>query len=252
MRSANAPSAVASPTASSRRSTSRPPCGRGAWPDAVYAGSPVSAQLKVSGIDVFSAGEVEPADGAALVLRDPAAGVYRRLNVTDGRLTGAVLVGDVTDGAWFKQLIDDRTDVAAARRALAFGRAFAEPLLAAGNTVSSCEDCVMDKTRVLVIGNGMVGQHLVDVLAETAADRFALTVCGEETRPAYDRVHLSEYFGDKSADDLSLTTPAFYAEPAEVARVILNAATPGSTCPRPLRNSPSPQRAAGASSVRCR
>ena len=42
--------------------------------DAVYAGSPVSAQLKVSGIDVFSAGEVEPADGAALVLRDPAAG----------------------------------------------------------------------------------------------------------------------------------------------------------------------------------
>ena len=180
--------------------------------DAAYAGSPVSAQLKVSGIDVFSAGEVEPTDGDALVLRDPTAGVYRRLNVTDGRLTGAVLVGDVSDGAWFKQLIDERTDVAAARRALAFGRAFAEPLLAAGIPDSSCEESVMDKTRVLVIGNGMVGQHLVDVLAETAADRFALTVCGEETRPAYDRVHLSEYFGDKTADDLALTTPAFYAK----------------------------------------
>ena len=178
---------------------------------AAYAGSVVSAQLKVSGVDVFSAGQIEPQDGEALVLHDPTAGVYRRLNVRGDRVVGAVLVGDVADGPWFQQLIDARTDVAAARQVLLFGRALAEPRLQRAAASASCEEKPMQKTRVVVIGNGMVGQHLVDTLAETAADRFALTVCGEESRPAYDRVHLSEYFGDKTADELALTTPAFYA-----------------------------------------
>lgn len=68
---------------------------------ATYAGSVVCAQLKVSGMDVFSAGEIEPAHGEALVLHDPAAGVYRRLNVSGDRVVGAVLVGDVADGPGF-------------------------------------------------------------------------------------------------------------------------------------------------------
>ena len=89
----------------------------------------------------------------------------------------------------------------------------------------------MQKTRLVVIGNGMVGQHLVDTLAETAADRFELTVCGEETRPAYDRVHLTEYFGEKTADELALTTPDFYARHG----FSLRTATPVTTIDRAAR-----------------
>ncbi|WP_075968110.1 nitrite reductase large subunit NirB [Immundisolibacter cernigliae] len=199
---------------------------------ALYVGSVVSAQLKVSGIDVFSSGDFDAPDADDLVLRDPAAGVYRRLVLAGPRVVGAVLVGDVSDGPWFQQLIASRTDISAAREVLLFGRSLAEPRLAAGIPPSACEDKPMQKTRLLVIGNGMVGQHLVDTLAETAADRFELIVCGEETRPAYDRVHLSEYFGEKTAEELALTTPDFYARHG----FRLRTATPVTTIDRAARS----------------
>jgi nitrite reductase (NADH) large subunit len=64
-----------------------------------YRGSRVSARLKVTGIEVFSAGEVDPGpQDETLTVHDPAAGVYRRLLLRDGRLVGACLYGD-TDGA---------------------------------------------------------------------------------------------------------------------------------------------------------
>ncbi|WP_110708241.1 nitrite reductase large subunit NirB [Salinicola sp. CR57] len=60
--------------------------------------------------------------------------------------------------------------------------------------------------RLIVIGNGMVGHHLLERLIEQDAHRrFAVTVFGEERRRAYDRVHLSEYFGGRDADSLSLS-----------------------------------------------
>lgn len=67
------------------------------------------------------------------------------------------------------------------------------------------------KQRVVVIGNGMVGHHYVDRLIQTGAE-VAITVIGGEPRPAYDRVHLSEFFGGKSAQDLALTTREFYQQ----------------------------------------
>lgn len=64
---------------------------------------------------------------------------------------------------------------------------------------------------VVVIGNGMVGYKFCEkLLAKSAA--FNLVVFGEEPRVAYDRVHLSEYFGGKTADDLLMAPRQWYAD----------------------------------------
>ncbi|WP_111415082.1 nitrite reductase large subunit NirB [Billgrantia lactosivorans] len=69
------------------------------------------------------------------------------------------------------------------------------------------------KPQLIVIGNGMVGHHLVEQLVEQGAtERYAVTVFGEERHLAYDRVHLSEYFSGRDAASLALSTSAYYAE----------------------------------------
>ena len=67
----------------------------------------------------------------------------------------------------------------------------------------------MDRKKVIVIGNGMVGHKLLEQLVAGSAE-LGITVLCEEPRPAYDRVHLSEFFAGKSADDLSLVAPGFF------------------------------------------
>ncbi|RIV17650.1 nitrite reductase large subunit [Fibrisoma montanum] len=68
--------------------------------------------------------------------------------------------------------------------------------------------------RVVVIGNGMVGYKFCEKLVarDNGEHRFTLTVFGEEPRVAYDRVHLSAYFGGKTADELALAPDTWYAE----------------------------------------
>ncbi|QOL49878.1 nitrite reductase large subunit NirB [Massilia litorea] len=63
--------------------------------------------------------------------------------------------------------------------------------------------------NIIVIGHGMVGHKFVESLA-AAAPHIHITVLGEEPRPAYDRVHLSEFFAGKTAQDLSLVAPGFF------------------------------------------
>jgi nitrite reductase (NADH) large subunit len=95
--------------------------------DAAYEGSLLSTSLKVSGLPVVSAGLVgDDVDAEAIVLSDPAAGIYRKLMLRDGRLVGALLVGDVGDGPWYLDLIRTGESVSALRRTLMFGRASAE------------------------------------------------------------------------------------------------------------------------------
>lgn len=64
--------------------------------------------------------------------------------------------------------------------------------------------------KIIVIGHGMVGHKFLETLALEAAPHLEVTVLCEEPRPAYDRVHLSEFFAGKSADDLSLVAPGFF------------------------------------------
>jgi nitrite reductase (NADH) large subunit len=67
--------------------------------------------------------------------------------------------------------------------------------------------------NIIVVGNGMVGFKFCEkFIAKSGQDKYQITVFGEEPRRAYDRVHLSEYFAGKSADDLSLSTTAWYAD----------------------------------------
>ncbi len=64
--------------------------------------------------------------------------------------------------------------------------------------------------KIVVVGNGMVGHHFVDEMAKH--EGYEITVLSAEDRLAYDRVHLSEYFSGKTADDLAMTSPAYYNE----------------------------------------
>ena len=64
--------------------------------------------------------------------------------------------------------------------------------------------------KIIVIGHGMVGHKFLESLAESQADHLDITVLCEEPRPAYDRVHLSEFFAGKTAEDLSLVAPGFF------------------------------------------
>ncbi|SHG41731.1 assimilatory nitrate reductase (NADH) beta subunit [Hydrocarboniphaga daqingensis] len=96
-----------------------------------YGGSVTSTKLKVTGIDLYSAGDfIGGADTEDLVLRDPRRGVYKRLVIrkSDGvdRIVGAVLYGDVADGPWYFELMQKCTDVATLRNKLLFGRAFCD------------------------------------------------------------------------------------------------------------------------------
>jgi nitrite reductase (NADH) large subunit len=97
-----------------------------------YGGSVLATNLKVSGVSVFSAGDFTGADGTeAIVLNDIRHGIYRKLVISDGRLTGAVLVGDVGDALWYLELIRGRRPVARIRRHMMFGRSLAIPSEAA-------------------------------------------------------------------------------------------------------------------------
>jgi nitrite reductase (NADH) large subunit len=94
---------------------------------AAYEGSVLATNLKVSGVSVFSAGDITAAEGSeTLVLNDLRRGVYKKLVISDGRLTGAVLVGDTRDALWYLDLIRGGADVAPLRADLMFGRAIAE------------------------------------------------------------------------------------------------------------------------------
>jgi nitrite reductase (NADH) large subunit len=91
-----------------------------------YRGSMLSTHLKVTGIDLFSAGDFLGGPGSeALVLRDAKRGIYKRIVIEDNKLRGAVLYGDTRDGAWYCELMSEGRDVGPLRNKLIFGEAVA-------------------------------------------------------------------------------------------------------------------------------
>ena len=88
-----------------------------------YEGSMTSTKLKVTGIDLFSAGNFVGGDGCEeIVFQDAGRGAYKKLMLKDNKLAGAVLYGDTLDGAWYFELMRDGTDVSGIRDKLLFGR----------------------------------------------------------------------------------------------------------------------------------
>jgi nitrite reductase (NADH) large subunit len=99
--------------------------------DGVYAGSVLATNLKVSGVNIFSAGEFLGREGTEeIVLSDPGLPAYKKLvirrNADAQRLVGAVLFGDTLDGLWYQELIRSATPVGPMRTDLIFGRDFVE------------------------------------------------------------------------------------------------------------------------------
>ncbi len=91
-----------------------------------YTGSVTATKLKVSGIDLFSAGDFSGGEGAEdIVMRDAARGLYKRVVVKADKLVGAVLYGDTADGNWYFDLLKKGEDVSSIREGLIFGQAFA-------------------------------------------------------------------------------------------------------------------------------
>jgi nitrite reductase (NADH) large subunit len=91
-----------------------------------YGGSVVATNLKVSGVSVFSAGDFIGAEGSeTILLSDVRHGTYKKLVISQGRLAGAVLVGDVESALWYLELIRTREPVAQIRRDMMFGRSVA-------------------------------------------------------------------------------------------------------------------------------
>ncbi|WP_288380400.1 NAD(P)/FAD-dependent oxidoreductase [uncultured Massilia sp.] len=92
-----------------------------------YVQQATATKLKVTGIDLYSAGDIVGLDGSEdLVLRDRHAGVYKRLVLAGNRVTGAVLYGDVADGPWYFDLIQQGRDISGIRDRLLFGPALCE------------------------------------------------------------------------------------------------------------------------------
>ncbi len=91
-----------------------------------YRGSVTSTKLKVSGIDLFSAGDFSGGEDCEdIVMRDAARGIYKRLVIKDETVVGAVLYGDTADGNWYFDLMRQGEDISDIREALIFGQAFA-------------------------------------------------------------------------------------------------------------------------------
>lgn len=89
-----------------------------------YEGSLTSTKLKVTGIDLFSAGDFTGGeDTEELLLQDPSRGVYKKVVVRDNRIQGAVMYGDTIDGTWYFELMRDGTDISDFRENLLFGQA---------------------------------------------------------------------------------------------------------------------------------
>ena len=95
--------------------------------DAKYTGSVLATNLKVSGVNVFSAGNFLGGEGTEeIILSDPGFGIYKKLVIAGGTVTGAVLFGDTADGLWYLDLIRSGANIDAIREDLAFGRALAD------------------------------------------------------------------------------------------------------------------------------
>jgi nitrite reductase (NADH) large subunit len=127
-----------------------------------YHASALSTKLKVTGINLFSAGRFQQSDDSEdIVFRDAARGIYKRLVLQDDKLVGAVLYGDTGDGPWFFQLIREGGDISASRDGLIFGPsgggAAADPSAAVAALPAEAEICGC---------NGVCKGKIVDAIAQ--------------------------------------------------------------------------------------
>ncbi|WP_339760049.1 nitrite reductase large subunit NirB [uncultured Sulfitobacter sp.] len=139
--------------------------------DAAFVQKELSTKLKVTGCDLFSAGDFAEGEGREdIVFRDPARGVYRRLVIEGNCIIGAVMYGDTADSNWFFGLIRDKTDIADMRDTLIFGPAYqgggaSDPLSAVAALPRDAEICGC---------NGICKGQIEDAIAAGSTDLAAI------------------------------------------------------------------------------
>lgn len=103
-----------------------------------YEDTVTATKLKITGIDLYSAGNVSGGEGfEELVLQDPARGIYKKLVVADNRLKGALLYGDTENESWYYDLMRDGSDISELRTSLLFGRGHGGDAGHAGNQAAA-------------------------------------------------------------------------------------------------------------------
>ena len=146
-----------------------------------------ATKLKVTGINLYSVGDfAEAEDREEIVLRDAAAGVYKRLVLKDNRILGVVLYGETADGAWFFDLLRKQTDISEMRETLIFGQAYQggspmDPMAAVAALPDDAEICGCNgvckgKITGAITSKGLAG--LDDVRAHTKASASCGTCTG--------------------------------------------------------------------------
>jgi len=151
-----------------------------------FAPAATATKLKVTGIDLYSAGDF--ADGKnreEIVLRDGARGIYKRLVLKENRIVGIVLFGETTDGPWFFDLLKRGTDISELRDTLIFGSAFAgggavDPVAAAAALPDDAEICGCNgvcKGKIV----GAISEKGLATLDQVRAHTKASASCGSCT-----------------------------------------------------------------------
>jgi nitrite reductase (NADH) large subunit len=134
-----------------------------AYGHAAYKGSTLSTRLKVTGIDLFSAGNFADAeDTETLLFQDAGRKVYKKLVLKDNRIQGAVFMGDTADAPRFLQLMRDKVDVSDDRERLLFGHSAPGE---AGRSVENAVLALSDETEVCGC-NGVCKGDIVHAITE--------------------------------------------------------------------------------------
>ena len=151
-----------------------------------YAGSALSTKLKVTGVDLFSAGDFsEVDDNDEVVLRDPSRGIYKRVVLRDNKVVGAVLYGDTADGSWYFDLLKKGADVAELRDTLIFGQAYQgggalDPVAAVAALSDDAEICGCNGVCKGVITRAIAARGLT-TLDDVRVQTKASASCGQCT-----------------------------------------------------------------------
>lgn len=150
---------------------------------AQYKGSVTSTKLKVTGIDVFSAGDFSDGpDTEDILMLDKQAGRYKRIILRQGRIVGSVLYGDTNDGGWYFQLMKDGQDVSDMREQLMLGSSFASSHLGDAGHTGENRAAAMPDTAEVCGCNGVCKGTIVKSIKENGL--FSIDEVKKHTKAA--------------------------------------------------------------------
>lgn len=174
----------------------------------------IPLRLKVTGINLFCSGELHATEQAQIhTVFDPLEGHYRRLLLRNNQLQGLLLWGDISDGAGYLSRLGAPSTQQVSLSVFTPDeppvmtiKPFNEPL-----SPEIARSNVMSKPVLVMAGHGMVGHYFLQQLVERELHlQYQIIVFAEEKAPAYDRVHLSEFFAGRSAESLSMVEGDFF------------------------------------------